>query len=65
MQVNHIEMQQLVNVQIQCESVNMKLKYIDMKYKWYNNVIKIKVHMYTINLFVEGKYIFYHKSLYM
>ena len=57
MQVNQIEMQQLVYVQIQFDSVNMKLKYIDMKHKWYDNIIKIKVHVYTINLYVEDKYI--------
>ena len=57
MKVNHIEMQQLVYVQIQFDSFNMKLKYIDMNYIWYDNIIKIKVHVYTINLYVEDKYI--------
>ena len=56
MRVNHIEMQQLVYVKIQFDSVNMNLKYI-MKHKWYDNVIKIKEHVYTINLYEEGKYI--------
>ena len=57
MQVNHREMQQLLYVQIQFDSVNMKLKYIDMKHKWYDNIIKIRVHVYTTNLYVEDKYI--------
>ena len=33
MRVNHMEMQQLVNVKIQFDSVNIKLKYIAMKHK--------------------------------
>ena len=55
MRVNHIEMQHIVYVKIQFDSVNMKLKYIDMKHKWHENIIKNKVHVYTINLYVEDK----------
>ena len=57
MRVNHIEMQHTVYVQIKFDYVNMKLKYIVMKHKWYDNVIKIKVHLYTINPYEECKYI--------
>ena len=57
MRVNHIEMQHNIYVKIQFDSVNMKLKYIAMKHKWYDNVIKIMVHLYTISLYEEGIYI--------
>ena len=63
MRVNHIEMQKLVYVKIQFDFVNMNLKYI-MKHKWYDNVIKIKVHVLQLTCIKKAN-IYYHKYLYM